>query len=327
MVFSPDGIRLASATDRGDFKVWDVETGQCCMAVEIEYGKRCVWFAFFAPHRLIVMATLAETFGSDRKQVSTQIRFWDIEWRGSRGMQDGPCKGILDGRFLPDGTKLAVGNGEDISVINVCSQASEGTYRVRHRCDAPPCDGLLTHRHRGCIGTPGQRACLAPRPTSLERVAIFRLTARSLVTFVAPSGRRLAVAHSASLQTGDIRTVKSFDRHVGSLTLSPDGDRLASAIASGLKIWDLSAGVSRTRDPGRRMLSSAGLLSLGIQYLPHRRRPVDCGARSCAPAIIAPQLSFPCLVGSVARSSLWVTHLGAMYLSAPFVHRYKKENT
>jgi len=262
MVFSFDGTRLATATDRGDVKVWDVERGQCRMTVRIREGTRCLWFAFVPRQTQLAVATVAKTLRSDGGPTAPRIFFWDTESREEDVERRMDCVGRFSAAaFSPDGTKLAMGNEEEISIISVGNQDPRGVSRICHRYDTPhaivysPSGTEIASAHWSgvCVWNLG--------PNGLKRVAVSRVRARSLVAFVAPSGQRLAVAHSASLQTGDIRTALSplqkinFDySFLDPIALSAGGNRLAVASRGEIQLWDVAA-MSRVRafkglDPG-----------------------------------------------------------------------------
>ena len=248
MVFSPDGTQLASATDRGEVKVWDVETGRCRLTAKAGEGKRCPWFCFL-PHRAL-LATAAG-IATCRGTAGQLIRFWDTLHGGGdteRALDLGAA--FSAAAFLPDGLKLAAADEENISVWAVDSGSL--LHRTRHRRDAPHAlacastgvEIVSAHRSGVCLWRMG--------PDGLTRGGLVRDRAKSLVAFRPRNGQRLAVARPASLQMGHIRLAGdppqafalTYDFLDAIVALPSRGGRLAVASRDGLDVWDVAKGMS-----------------------------------------------------------------------------------
>ena len=65
--FNTDGSLLASSSEDGSIRLWDVQTGQCLQ--RLVGHSNCVWSISFAPDgRTLVSSSLDET-----------IKLWDVE--------------------------------------------------------------------------------------------------------------------------------------------------------------------------------------------------------------------------------------------------------
>jgi WD40 repeat protein/serine/threonine protein kinase len=249
MAFSPDGKRLAGATD-GTVKVWDAQTGQELLTIDDTYRH-----VTFSPDG-------TRLAGSDK--YGRTVKVWDAQ----TGQELLSCKGhngqINTVAFSPDGKRLASG----------------GWDRIVHVWDAQTGQELLKYKgHSGMIWT----VAFSPDGSRLASGALdgtFKVwdatttpEARhpgghtggvwSVVWSVAfsPDGKRLAGASWDDMSDDD--TVKVWDAQTGRElscfkgatgdldflpAFSPDGKRLAGAFsddmakAHTIKVWDAETG-------------------------------------------------------------------------------------
>jgi WD40 repeat protein len=231
VAFSPDGRRLASVSQDGTVKVWDVATGQEFLSLKghdsVAFspdGRRLasvgqdetvkIWdaatgqeFRTLKGHRTWVMSLAFSPGGGRLASASSDqtVKLWDV----ATGQESLTLKGhtgtVTSVVFSPDGRRVA-------------SAGRDGTVRVW---------GATTEREFFTLkGHTGEAASVA----------------------FSPDGRRLASA-------GQDQTVKVWDAttgqesftlkgHTGAVTsvaFSPDGRRVASASADQtVKLWDVA---------------------------------------------------------------------------------------
>jgi WD40 repeat protein/thiol-disulfide isomerase/thioredoxin len=238
--FSPDGRRLASASQDKTVKVWDAQTGQEQLSLKGHTGD--VSSVCFSPDG----TRLASASYSPDKTVKV--------WNAQTGQEILTLKAHTDlvhsVCFSPDGKRLA-------------SASDDGTVRV---WDAEAGQQRLSLKgHTGavlgvCFSPDGQRLASAgldqtvkvwDAQTEQEALTLEGHTGWVNSVCFSPDGRHLAGA-------SDERTVRVWDAQTGQVELalkghthllvpcvcySPDGRRLASGSADGkVKVWDARTG-------------------------------------------------------------------------------------
>jgi WD40 repeat protein len=200
--FSPDGRRLASASDGGTVKVWDAQTGQDLLSLQGHTGE--VFSVCFSPdgRRL---ASAGWVFGG-----RGDVKVWDahtgqeqLTLRGHAGIVHGVC-------FSPDGGRLA-------------SASVDRTVKV---WDAQTGQELRTLRgHTGAVNS----VCFSPDGRRLASASAGP-----------PSNVQAGEVKVWKAQTGqETLTLKGHAGQVNGVCFSPDGRRLASASDGGtVKVWD-----------------------------------------------------------------------------------------
>jgi len=229
--FSPDGKRIATASDDCTARIWDAETGQQ-MAIIKHVGK--VLSVVFSPDGAEVVTASADG----------TARIWDC--RSSRQLFSLNHNGtVVSAAFSPDGTKIA-------------TASSDTTARL---WDAQTGKLLAILKHGG----PVLSAVFSPDGGRLatasmnEGAWIWDLKIGSMLAKIddtsvqnvafSPDGTKLATTSLLELaklwdaQTGMFLNVMKSDSSVSILAFSPDGKKIAAACNDGnVKLFDVSTG-------------------------------------------------------------------------------------
>ncbi len=261
VTFSPDGRRLASASDDRTIQVWDVASGQSVATLQGHSDE--VWSVAFSPDgRRLASASKDRT-----------IRVWDVV----RGQSVATLKGHSDAvgsvAFSPDGRRLASASEDrTIRVWDVASGLSMATLKGHSRAVVSV---AFSPDGRRLASASWDRTIRVWDVSSGHSVATLQGHSDSVwsVAF-SPDGRRLASAsEDGTIRVWDVssgQSVAILQGHsaaVRSVAFSPDGRRLASASKDGTtRVWDVSSGQSVATLQGH----SAGVLS--IAFSPDGRR-------------------------------------------------------
>jgi WD40 repeat protein len=271
--WSPDGRRLASASQDRTVKVWEAQTGQELLT--LEGHKDWVDHVCFSPDgRRLASASFDKT-----------VKVWDIvvlpafcaSTVGLLGSPSGQgpllaASALYNGRTdIVTGQQALALQGHSSFVYSVCwspdgtrlaSAGGDKTVKVWDAVTGQEAFSLQTHAGRVrsvCWSPDGQRLASASAdgtvkewsaaPAQEARVFLGRTGAVYSVCW-SRDGRRLASAGSDGMvkvwdaATGQqARSLQGHTNVVYSVCWSPDGTRLASASADGtLRVWDVTAG-------------------------------------------------------------------------------------
>ena len=237
MCFSPDGKRLATASQDNTAKIWDVETGQGLFT--LQGHAIAVWYVCYS---------------RDGKRLATAsydktAKVWDAETGRQLITLQGHTSGVLGVCFSPDGKRLATASLDNTAKI----------------WDAETAKQLFTLQgHMGRVEGVGFSPDGRPLATELMGVSAKIWDAesgRELLKlqgnntdfhhmWISPDGKRLATAsfHNTAMiwdaETGrQLLTLQGHTKKVSGVCFSPDGKRLATASwDKTAKIWDMETG-------------------------------------------------------------------------------------
>ena len=277
VVFSPDGTRLASASQDGTVKLWDGATreniatlkGHTDMVFSVVFspdGTRLASASRDSTVKLWDVATKAEiatleghtwsvnsvVFSPDGTRLASAsfdgtVKLWDVASRAEIATLEGHTDLVFSVVFSPDGTRLASASADDtIKLWDVASRAEIATL-----------EGHTSSVYSVVFSPDGTRLASASRDDTVklwdvatrENIATLEGHTSSVYSVVfSPDGTRLASASrdgTVKLWDGasraEIATLKGHTSQVTSVVFSPDGTQLASASYDDtIKLWDVS---------------------------------------------------------------------------------------
>ncbi len=241
MAFSPDGSRLVTASDDGELRVWDTDTGS-----EI---------ARLRGHTATVTAV---AYSPDGGQVATgaangAIRLWDARTGAADRELLAHDSAVMTLAFQPDGTQLASGSHD--GTVRIWPRA--GRQRL---ADISGPAGITA----AAFSPDGSLLAIAPRgggtveiwdPRTAERQFVLDAAGAVVKRIVfAPLGGRIAAVLETPAGEPDVRVWSVLDgglvagigpheRGVAAAAFSPDGDRLLTTTATGgVRLWEAASG-------------------------------------------------------------------------------------
>ncbi len=245
VVFSPDGTRLATASEDGTVKVWDTANGR-----EIRPLKG---------HKSFVASV---AFSPDGKQLASAsfdrtVLLWDV----ASGKMIRPFKGhtgaVVSVAFSPDGNQLATGSHDGTVKLWNTSNGQNSRDFKPHR---GPVMSVAFSPNGKSIATGGWDKLVKvwDLASGKERLHIEGHTDEVKSVAFSPNGKLLASASLdrtvriwdvASPQIWDLVRPRMIHRLIGhtdrvfGLAFSPDGKRVASAgVDQTVRVWDLATG-------------------------------------------------------------------------------------
>jgi WD40 repeat protein len=268
--FSADGTRLLTASADGTVRQWDARTGQL---VEPPYDRHgaLLYSAVYSPDGQWVASA-----GEDRT-----IRVWRARDRQDVAVLHGHTGGVLEVAFAPDGRRLAsrssdYGDNTGDGTLRVWDVDPEAPLPVLHghtRAIYPTAyspdgrwlaSGSWDKTARLWDAATGELCATLPHPSYVWGLGF------------GPDGTWLVTGctHDDRLRIWDVATARVSkeipfhvsDFHFHSLTLSPDGTRVAATVQDGqftnhrLTVFDIASGKS--------LFSTKGL---ALAYSPHGR--------------------------------------------------------
>jgi WD40 repeat protein len=243
VTYSPDGRRLATASQDGTVRVWDAARGETLLSLRGHQGE--VTGVSFSPDgRMLASA------GDDRT-----VRIWDATDGKEHAVLRGHTATVFNAVFSPDGTLLAsAGSDGVVKLWDPATGAERGTLPghaddIEHLAFSP--DGRIL------ATAGGELSHLEPPKIKLWDVATGSETATLLghredVLYVAfsPDGRTLASASADRTvklwdvaSARELHTLREHRSDVHAVVFSPDGSTVASVSRDGtVRLWDAASG-------------------------------------------------------------------------------------
>lgn len=242
-VFSPDGTRIATASDDGTAKIWDAVSGVELLSMNgSESG--AVWSAVFSPDG----KTLATT-GQDHS-----VRLWDA----GTGLQLAAFTGHLDevyfARFNPDGSHLATVSADGTGIVwdvptgkEFLTLGPEENGIPQWLTFSPDGTQIAIGYAAGTIdgwaiiwdASTGEKILRLPNQNAYVRSAVYSPDASRLATTSDDQAVRIWDASTGEL----LQEFKNQTSKIANAAFSPDGTQIATALGtSQVVVWDPSTG-------------------------------------------------------------------------------------
>jgi eukaryotic-like serine/threonine-protein kinase len=279
--FSPEGLRVVTASYDRTARVWDAQTGKAL--TETLQHKASVHSAQFSPDGLRLVTAAYEPV----------VRVWDTQ-TGKPLAELRHESWVTSARFSPDGLRLITASedktaqvwdgqtGKPITEVlrhernvrsarfspdglQVVTASDDNTARVWDAQSGRPLSGALWHEgsvYSAQFSPDGQRLVTASEDktarvwdvrSGIPLSTLFRREDRVRSAQFSPDGLRVVTAYGKTARVWDAQTGKALTkplRHedsVVSVQLSADGRVLATASDKMVQLWDAQTGEPRTK--------------------------------------------------------------------------------
>ena len=239
VAFSPDGQRLASASNDMIVKVWDVARGQGILTLKGHTG----------PVRSVAFSPDGQRLASASDD--GLVKLWDMAHGQEALTLKGHTGAVHSVAFSPDGQRLASASIDGTKVWDV----ARGQKALAFKHDSATWSVAFSPDGRRLASAKNNGATVTEMLEGAQDQKVLQLwghTGRVKSVAFSPDGRRLVSASA----DGTVRvwdpasgeetlTLKGHTDSVESVAFSLDGQRLASACQDGtVKVWDAAAGLS-----------------------------------------------------------------------------------
>jgi WD40 repeat protein len=251
VAFSPDGKRVVSGIATWadskkahvdvQLKVWDAQTGQELVTLEVHTGP--VNSMAFSPDGKTLVSGSSSTRDHQGKPVPSEVKLWDAQTGQALRTLQGHAESVRSVAFSLDGKRLVSGSGDKTIIWDV--QTGQAILTLPGH----------THEAWSVAFSPDGKRLASPSRDKTVKVwdaetgqELLSLQGHSeSVSSVAftPDGKRLASAsEDGSVKIWDAqKDQESFTVKRNCVTFSPDFSRLASAAADKtVRVWDAHTG-------------------------------------------------------------------------------------
>ncbi len=237
VAFSPDGKTLASSSQDGTIKLWNIPTGECRQTLQGNFG--LAWWLAFSPNGRTLAGGCQDW----------TVRLWETDTGQCLKILQGHTSNVCSVAFSPDGKTLA--SGSDDRTIKLWDTATGNCLQTWHGYSSAVWD-VEVSRNGQQLASAHQDGTIKLWDTATGDCLKTLRGHTSLVWSIAwsPDGQLLA-------STSEDKTVRLWDPHTGeclnifeehravihAVTWHPDGQLLASASLEGtVKIWNSYTG-------------------------------------------------------------------------------------
>jgi WD40 repeat protein len=239
--FSPDGRTLATASDDGTVRLWDVATGKTRTTLT-GHTDRATAVGFSPDGRTLATASIDGT-----------VRLWDVETGKTRTTLTGHTDAVNYVSFSPDGRTLATASTDATVRLWDVATGKTRTTLTGHTSEVWSVDFSSDGRTLATAGDHTVR--LWDVATGKTRTTLTDPETESVNTVdFSPDGRTLATGSTdGTVRLWDAATRAtrmSLIGHTGevwSVGFSPDGNALATGGVDGTaRLWDVTTSATRT---------------------------------------------------------------------------------
>jgi WD40 repeat protein/serine/threonine protein kinase len=237
VVFSPDGKRLATGSEDGRVRVWDLASGREPLVLT-GHATDVASIAFSPDGRQIASGSFDRT-----------VRLWDADTGQMLRPFLGHSNGLTSVTFSPDGKRLASASHD--ATVKVWDMAT-GEKMLDFKGDDLLVLGVAFSPDGRWLASAcrDQMVKVWDAATGVKTLTLQGHTDEVTSVAFSPDGKQLASASlDRTVRIWDLVTGKSrapFEGHtdrVFSVAFSPDGKRVASAsVDRTIKLWDLASG-------------------------------------------------------------------------------------
>ena len=232
VLFSPDGLTLASRSEDDPIRLWDVSSSQLKATLEGHTGTGIVESVSFSPDGLTLASGSRDTLivGSVIRDRAGTILLWDVASGQLKATLKGHTEGVTSVLFLPDGLTLASGSYDgtirlwDVSSSQLKATLEGHTEGVTSVLFSPDGLTLASGSYDGTIRLWDV--------SSSQLKAVRRMVGKFLAWF---GLRDVSSGQLKAILEGHTSTVKS-------VLFSPDGLTLASDEDGTIRLWDVASG-------------------------------------------------------------------------------------